>query len=238
MGFGLLFIGYLLMVPIVLGFYYTLPVSCVLFCLATWKLARVNRPFGKGFFVSLTLGAAGVAAIVMRLVPATQWLASYAEAACLLLALLWHCLILTGMVWVTEETGLSKLRIAAFRNRIYSAVYFALAAFLTAFDASRFSEEVSGFLRSVSVAFAAVGLVIFFLNGLLIWRAYAGICMPEDLNMPRKPSRFAFINAARARADAREEANLEEAKKKQKEYRERRLAELEAKKAAKKGRKK
>lgn len=238
MGFGLLLIGYLLMVPVALGFYYTLPVSCVLFCIAGWRLARVNRPFGKSFFAALILGAAGVAAIVLRLVPATKWLAPYAEATCLLLALLWHCFLLTGMVWVTEETGLKKLRIAAFRNRIYTPVYYALAAVLTVFDASDFPEEVSEFLRSISLAVTAVGLVIFFLNGFLIWRAYAGICMPEDIDMPRKPSRFAFVNDARARADAREEAAREASRKKQKEYRERRLAELEAKKAAKKGNKK
>ena len=49
MGFGWLLIGYLLLFPVTVGFFYTVPVAAVFLCLAGYRLARVNRPFGVSF---------------------------------------------------------------------------------------------------------------------------------------------------------------------------------------------
>ena len=237
MGFGLLFIGYLLLVPISLGFFYTVPVSAVFLAVAGWKLARVNRPFGKSFFCAILLGVAGGVATLFRL-PALKDRASYPEAIALAVILVWHILVLTGLEWVSTETGLTALRQRALRNKIYACLYYIPAILLTALDGVLLPDFAVEILRGASLAVIALGLVVFFLNGLLIWRAYANICMPEDLDMPRKPSRFSFVNEARARADEKEAAAREASRKKQEEYRRRRKKEWDEKQKAKGNRKK
>lgn len=235
MGFGWLFIGEVLLCPIAVGFYYTVPAAAVFLCLAGYRLARVNRPFGVGFYLALLAGVVSVSAIVLRLVPATAGIADYAEAATLLCLLARSLATLTGMAWVTKETGLAKLHAASYRNRIFSCIYYALAVFLTAADGLPVREEVGRFLTGANYAVIVVGLVVLILNAALAFRAYANICMPEDVEMPRRASRFRFVNEARAKADAREEAARELSRKKQAEYRERRRAEWAAKQEKKKG---
>ena len=220
MGFGWLLIGEMLLFPITVGFFYTVPVAAVFLCLAGYRLARVNRPFGVSFYLALLAGVLAVPAIVLRVVPATDGLAHYAEGATLLCIFAWHLAALTGMAWVTKETGL------------------ALAAFLPVADGLPVSEEAGRFLTGANYAVIALGLVVLALNAYLMFRAYANICMPEDVEMPRRASRFRFINEAREKADAREAAARELALKKQTEYRERRLAELAKKREKKKGGKK
>lgn len=238
MGFGWLLIGYLLLFPVTVGFFYTVPVAAVFLCLAGYRLARVNRPFGVSFYLAILAGVTAAAAIVLRLVKATAGVAHIAEAAALVALLAWHIAMLTGMSWVTKETGLTKLYAAAYRNRFFACIYFALAVFLTAADGLTVSEDVRRFLTGANYAVIAVGLLAFALNAYLLFRAYANICMPEDLDMPRKASRFRFVNEAREKADAREEAARELSRRKQTEYRERRQAEWAAKQEKKKGKKK
>lgn len=238
MGFGWLLIGEMLLFPITVGFFYTVPVAAVFLCLAGYRLARVNRPFGVSFYLALLAGVLAVPAIVLRVIPATDGLAHYAEGATLLCIFAWHLAALTGMAWVTKETGLVKLHAVAYRNRIFCCIYFALAAFLTVADGLPVSEEAGRFLTGANYAVIALGLVVLALNAYLTFRAYANICMPEDVEMPRRASRFRFINEAREKADAREAAARELALKKQTEYRERRLAELAKKQEKKKGGKK
>lgn len=238
MGFGWLLIGELLLFPITVGFCYTVPVAAVFLCLAGYRLARVNRPFGVSFYLSLLSGVLSVPAIVLRVVPTTGGIAHYAEAAVLLCICAWHLAALTGMAWVTKETGLAKLHAAAYRNRVFCCIYFALAVFLTSADGLPVSEEARRFLTGANYAVVAVGLAVIVLNACLMFRAYANICMPEDLEMPRRASRFRFVNEAREKADAREAAARELSLKKQAEYRERRRAEWAAKQEKKKGGKK
>lgn len=235
MGFGLLFIGYLLLLPITFGFFYTLPVAAVFLCLAGYRLARVNRPFGQSFFIALFVGCCGTAATILRLLSATAGIAPYAEAATLLVVFLWHLAALTGLAWVTRETGLMRLYATAVRDRIFTCIYFSIACILTAMDGVPMQGEAARFLVGANYVTVGLGLVVFLLNAILIFRAYAGICMPEDLDMPRKPSRFSFINEARAREDARETAARAESRRRQEAYRTRRLAEREEKRKGKKG---
>lgn len=235
MGFGLLFIGYLLLFPITFGFFYTLPAAAVFLCLAGYRLARVNRPFGQSFFIALFVGCCGTAATILRLLPAIADIAPYAEAATLLITFLWHLAALTGLAWVTRETGLTRLYAAAVRDRVFACIYFPIVCILTAMDGAPIQSEAARFLVGANYVAVGLGLVVFLLDAILIFRAYAGICMPEDLDMPRKPSRFSFINEARARSDARETAAREESRRRQEEYRARRLAEREEKQKGKKG---
>lgn len=235
MGFGLLFIGYLLLFPITFGFFYTLPAAAVFLCLAGYRLARVNRPFGQSFFIALFIGCCGMAATILRLLSATANIAPYAEATTLLVVFLWHFVTLTGLAWVTRETGLTRLYAAALRDRVFACIYFSIACLLTAMDGAPIQGEAARFFVGANYVAVGLGLVVFLLDASLIFRAYAGICMPEDLDMPRKPSRFTFVNEARARGDARETAAREESRRRQEDYRARRLSAQEEKRKEKKG---
>jgi hypothetical protein len=204
MGFGVLFLGYLLFFPAFLTFFYTVPLAALMTACACYRLARVNRPFGLAFYASCALIPVSGAAIVLRLVDMTEAYAHYAEAACLALLLVWNLLILTGIDWVARETGLTKMSVKALRNKIFTCIYYVPAVLLTLSDGLAASETVQVVLSSLSIAMLLVGFVVLCLNAILIYSAYMHICMPEDLHMPRKPSRFAFVNRYREKIDQRE----------------------------------
>lgn len=209
MGFGILLFGYLLAFPASLTFFYSVPIAAVLTAVACRRLARVNRPFGLGFSLSIAVGVASVAAIVLRLVPATERYAHIAEGTCLALLLVLTVLLLTGLEWVFAETGLKQYSAKAFRNKIFTCLYLIPTILLTLASGVETDARVTAVLTAATVAFMVVGLVVQCLNALLIFNAYRNICMPEDLNMPRKPSRFAFINRHREAQDKRREEELE-----------------------------
>ncbi len=215
MGFGILFLGYFLALPAISGFYYTMVPAAILFAIACRKLARVNSPFWCGFCFTPPLFLAATAASVLRTIPATVWLAPYFETLTLLLWFLWHIFVLKGIAWVAEETGLKKLRFKAVRNTVFTYLIFIPAILLTFMGVfARILPSVP-FITGMYIAIIVVGFILLLLNLLLIYSAYARICMPEDRDMPQKPSRFEFINRRRAEQDRREAENaaaLEEAK--------------------------
>ena len=212
MGFGLLFVGYLLLLPVTLSFFYTLPVAAVLLAWGCFRLRRVNLPFGWATYPAVGVGVLGlltsIAAHVTLLSPAYPYLA----AVTYLCLLLWHLLALTGLAWVAEETGLKKLRVAAVRNRMFSCIYLIPATLLAAVEQIPVSEAAVTWLVSFRDAFLLVGIAVGVLVLISLFSAYMRICMPEDLTMPRKPSRFAFVNRRREEQERREQEELEAAR--------------------------
>ncbi len=236
MGFGILFFGYFLALPTFANFFYTLIPASVLLAIACRKLARVNIPFLRAFYIACALVPLSLASSLLRPFLATEWIAPYFEAVTLIVWLVWHLFALTGIEWVAQETGLNKLRVKAFRNKIFAAIYLlpAVALTLTEVLQESFPVGIRSLNTGLCIAVYVVGLVVLILNLLLIYSAYARICMPEDAEMPQKPSRFAFVNERRAAAEKREAENaaaLEELKA-------RRRARIEEKKDAKKKKRK
>ena len=90
----------------------------------------------------------------------------------------------------------------AFRNMIFVAIYNAYQILMFTPVAN---DILMSFLPFIQFIYTA-------LNAFLIFKCYAMICPEGDEDMPRKPSRFAFINKIRAEKDAREQKALEEAK--------------------------
>ncbi len=226
MGFGLLFIGYFLALPTASAFFYTLIPACVFFAVACRKLSRVNVPFIRAFYVSCALIPAALTACILRLIPAVVWIVPYFEAALLVGWIIWHLFVLTGIEWVAQETGLSKLRFKAFRNKVFTCIYLIPAVGLTLLDVVSPILPKDGqtpyIIAGLNIAVMVFGLVVLLLNLLVIYTAYARICMPEDKDMPQKPSRFEFINRRRAEQDKREAENaalLEEMKERRRQRR-------------------
>ncbi len=217
MGFGILFFGYFLALPTFASFFITLVPASLLLAIGCRKLARVNIPFLRAFYVACSLLPLALVSSVLRLIDATEWLAPYFESVTLIVWLVWHLFALTGIEWVSHETGLSKLRAKAFRNKIFICIYLLPTIAMTFTEIIRNSIPEGGrpIYTGLYIALFIVGFVVMVLNLLLIYSAYARICMPEDLEMPQKPSRFAFVNRRREAADRREAENaaaLEEAK--------------------------
>ena len=67
------------------------------------------------------------------------------------------------------------------------------------------NDMLMSFLPILQLIYSAI-------NALLIFKCYAMICPEGDEEMPRKPSRFAFINKIRAEREAREQKAIEETK--------------------------
>ncbi len=207
MGFGILFFGYFLCLPAFANLFYTMPFGGILLAVACFKLARVNRPFGNAFYVSLALIPVSLTSCILRLIPATGSVAVIFEVITLLVWLVWHILVMTGLEWVSEETGLQKLRVKAFRNKLFTSVYLLFVILLTGLENVPLATSIGRFLSIFAVALIVVGLVIMILNLLGFYSAYVRICMPEDVDMPRKPSRFDFVNRRREEEDRREAEN-------------------------------
>lgn len=205
MGFGLLFVGYLFLLPAALSYFYTLPVSAIFLAWGCYRLRRVNLPFGWATYPAAFIGITGAFASLAAHLPALSGAQPYLEAACYLEMLIWHLAALTGLAWVAEETGLKKLRQQTVRNRIFACLYFFPAACLAAVQNIPVSEKALAWLISFRDAFLLVGVVVLVLILSSLFTAYMRICMPEDLTMPVKPSRFDFVNRRREEVRRREE---------------------------------
>ncbi len=209
MGFGILFFAYFLALPTFANIFLSLPVASGLMVWACVKLSRVNRPFIRAFYAACALIPLSTTASILRLVTATEFIAPYFETACLIIWMILHVFLLTGIEWVAAETNLTKLRGKAFRNKIFSLIYLLPAICLTAMDGVPIPAGGAAFLRGFGIAIVVVGLVVMVLNLFAIYSAYMHICMPEDVTMPQKPSRFAFVNRRREEEERRERENSE-----------------------------
>ena len=203
MGFGLLFIGACLLVPTCFGYFYTAPVAAILMAFALRRLAKVNTPFGYAVFVAWTLLGVSLAEIVLRTIGLENPAAVLDGVGYLVLLVLW-ILIFTGIEWVAAETREMKLRGKALRQKVFSAIYLILLAPLNFIVGVSLPEGAIRLLSGLSVALMWVGLVVIVMSLSTIYTAYMRICMPEDLDMAVKPSRFAFINRFREAKAERE----------------------------------
>ncbi len=209
MGFGLLFLGYLLLLPAPLIYvYYTVPFAALLLGWASFKLRRVNLPFGHAFYPACISGLLGIMAVLCDTVPALEGGARYVKAACMVTFAIWHLFMLQGLAWVAEETSLKELQIKATRNRVLSCIYFFPAALLLCLYELPKGDILQPLFLGTEVAFCLFGLCVMIMNLMSFYTAYMRICMPGDEDMHRRPSRFAFINRYRERVRMQEEEAL------------------------------
>ncbi len=204
MGFGLLFLGVVLLLPTCFGYFYTVPVSAVVLVLALRKLAKVNTPFGYAMWLAILFGAGSVVEVVCRLL---HWdvVTSVLDGVLYGCLLVFWVLVFTGLEWVSTETGLSALRTKAYRQKVFCVIYLLPLLPLNFLVGSQLPEAMIRLMSSLSLALMVVGMVVMVLNMTTIYEAYMRICMPEDLEMEEKPSRFAFINKMREARKARDE---------------------------------
>ena len=193
MGFGILFLGYLItyigsMTP-VYAFTQLFGVLVMLYALS--KLARHNK-----FFAS-TLGVAGLyfAQSVYTLVGYfSAWeqgstlyqIEKYSSA---IVVFVFHLCLLLAIREIAIFTSLPKLQSRAIRNMIATAIYCILTVLL---HLGVFPEGPT--LQYASLASLLLGFLWLILNAALIFSCYMWICLEGEENMDKSPLNIPFLN--------------------------------------------
>ena len=113
-------------------------------------------------------------------------------------------LMLYAIHSIAIETGVSRIAVNSVRNGIFVALYFVIN--VIAYLPFGFSEAYAGLFGAPALLLYFVWIV---LNLVLIYSCYARICDENDVEMERKPSRFAFVNKMREELDAKEQKAIE-----------------------------
>ena len=216
MGFGWLFFGYFTATLMTLNsagaFIRVIGYAIIVF--SALKLRRYHKSF------NIFLASSAVMVAVSTLIAATAlsdglynalvidspWFSAsftqtvgYTESAC---SLLFNGAMLYSLWSIGRETGVESVMGDSIRNGVFIAIYniFTVVCALP-------SEAVRGFVQETGLLMWTflLYLLCIILNHILIFRCYAKICDEDDVEMERKPSRFAFVNKYRAALDEKQE---------------------------------
>ena len=146
-----------------------------------------------------------------------------------ILGLLFNVSLLYGIIDVSNRVDYPETKVKAMRNLIFVGV-FNLFQLLMLFPIPFILNDKAFFNTLLLI----LQLIYSVLNATLLFKCYAMICPAGQEDMPRKPSRFAFVNKMRAIRDAKEEKAIEDMK----NYYEEKLKSKNAKKKSKKKKKK
>lgn len=226
MGFGILFIGYLLTYLLSLaGQYGCYPaiVGCFVMFYALTKLVEYEPKFRYAFFavIPITLCvaytvSAEIATMLGASLPGflgakeTAIALGYANAVS---DLVFHVFLLSAIAKIAEDTGVLKVKKAAYRNLEIYCVFF---VFQIASDVIKSESAAAMYVFAAAMLLWLVWLV---LDSVVIFSCYMNICDDTDSDMEMKPSPFKFVNRIRAEFDAREER----AQRANREYRENKM---------------
>ena len=222
MGFGILFIGYFL----VLNFPYcefTDAVAAALIMYALYKLAYINRSFRLSYYASAVFVLLGVFELS---VAAIDMFSPIADGSMLILlpAIIRHLvlaflsfLMLMGMREVAKEVGLTSLSVGCKISAYATVAVYGLNILL---ESVSLAALVDARILAVSYVFSVtMTLVITAVNLVRIYSCYIRICMPGDEDVSEKKSRLGFVNSLRRHEEEKQreyaEYKLEQFKKKQ-----------------------
>jgi hypothetical protein len=208
MGFGTIFIGYVLLFNLIPG--YTDVFACLLMALGLTKTIPFEERFRRPLYlVLLTILPAGASFLLEMLGLVGISLGGfYLESLYPLLRAILFLFITLDLLLavdrIAEVTDIPALRVASFRNRIFTGLYYGLCIFSNLGFAS---DSILAKIALYAVfATILVGLFTHFLNAKLLFSCYMWICPEGEEGMEREQSRFAFVNRIREKTDEREEA--------------------------------
>ncbi len=223
MGFGILFIGYFLLLNIAY-YFYTDAIAAVITMLALNKLSTVNRPFKQAMWVALGFSVFACCEFGFEilcefsLIPYETAIHSAIAVLRYGILLALNVLMLSGMQEVSNEVGLAKISDKCRRLIYASAFIYTLDIIL---EISALSSVIDvHILVTLSVAALLTTLVVTAMVLLEIYHCYMRICMPGQDERQSK-SRFELVNKFRAHEEARskEYADYKREKQKQKDKR-------------------
>ena len=202
MGFGTLLIGHFLLLNVTY-YAFTDLIAALIMALALTKLSGVNSYFRYGSYAALGFAALGLSEFVLEAIrlfaPNSALTLPYLPILRSGVVLALTLLILLGIRDVAKEVDLPKLAARADRMIPTASVIYILTALLDTPSLFSGIEPIYLAAASLITLFATLFLIIY--NLITVFCAYSGICMPEDLELKDKPSRFGFVNKFREYED-------------------------------------
>ena len=243
MGFGYLFLGYLISLNFFVYPYLTLLPATLLMLTGMLRLSLYNRPLREATWALYPTAVAAVLAFVLEGgrflgvmgLSLYESLSAYLSPLFLIMLAIFTDRLLVGLSMLGKETELPKVQFAATRNRLFS-----LVAYLSYLICS-LPVKTDWYASIVAHAWAPVlllRLIVTFMNAFLIYSCYMQICLPEDVDMPRHKTGIGFLDAWNEKMDAREEAAQAEKKQALADLYHEREKKYKEKQNQKKGRKK
>ena len=117
--------------------------------------------------------------------------------------------LLYGVADLSKRVDYPDTRQKAITNIIYVSIFNAYQIFTLTPIVTSMSEEN----KKTALTILMIAQVIYTaINAFLFFKCYAMICPAGQEDMPRKPSRFAFVNKFREIRDAKEEKAIEDMK--------------------------
>ncbi|MCQ2413948.1 MAG: hypothetical protein MJ082_04025 [Clostridia bacterium] len=207
MGFGVLTVACILLLNIS-WFSYTDALCAILLLWGLNKLRVFNRPMRGAFGFALGFLAIGVLELVSEgaaLFGAENLFGDGAVAVNIARHLALQGTIIFSLLGVRSlalEVGIRRLASRCERTLVFPVLLALLCSVLELpVVAERTDVKTTAVIAGVTVLLFVAAQI---LHALTFFRANMSICMPEDVDMPEKPSRFKFVNDFRARADAKE----------------------------------
>lgn len=202
MGFGILFFGYFITYIMALntfGAFFRFAGYLVM-AYGVKKLSEYQSSFMWSGYASILLAIMSAVRIVAdftQLIP-TDLLDTlvYAEAA---LVLVYHILLLLAIRAIAKDTESEKIQGNSVRNLFFISLYYLLYVVGMLPTPFKASYEANMGLPLLLLNFAWI-----ILDLVLIVSCYSRICDENDVDMERKPSKFAFVNKMRAELDAKQ----------------------------------
>ena len=180
MGLGLLLLGYLLCINL-LNVYFMVP-STVLMYLGLKKMAYIHPAFETARYVLFPLFVLGLLGTSLPIAGLLGWDIPSADLVGTIIYNLVNLLMPFYLYWLfcgirhlTDEVGLPKLTVRAWRNQWFSLFYYVPALLL----GLPFWED-SVFIRLSTLFALAVGFVIFYMNAHLLHDCFRSIEIPEN----------------------------------------------------------
>lgn len=191
MGFGLLLIGYVFYLNTVIPVY-TIPVSALVMAFGLRKLKVWNSGLRGAWRTDLAtlvygLAAAGLAGALAAGANISDTLSSIVSAGLCLLVLLFHFYLGSGLIQLTQEVGLFRLRGRALFFRTSACIYWLLYAFFNL----DLGEKLDPVVARLFIPMVIVGLVVAVIGISVFFSCYTDIGMPDEQDAPEKPGFFA-----------------------------------------------
>ena len=217
MGFGLLFIGYFItaLMSILIGPSFVCVVGYSIIFIAATKLNNYNSQFRLLQIAAALMGALSILLSVSTVTnylyneliisnsifgTTYQTIIKHVETA---MSFMFGAVMLYSIRSIALETEDSKIAVNAIRNFVFMCLYAVLyVVACLPFD----------YTKNFVAPTILLQIAYIILNLILIFTCYMRICDEGDVDMNRKPSRFAFINKMRSELDKKEEKAIESQK--------------------------
>ncbi len=237
MGFGLLLIGYVFSFVATAGMgeymFAGMLIGGFLMYLGLCELRKYSPVFIYSLIVSILII---ICSVFKTVIWVDSWLSleigiftstfvSIVDWVKFILYLIFDFTMLYGIADLSHRVDYPDTRQKAIRNMIFVGIYNAYQ--IVMFFPIGFIESDKSFFLTLLLIIQVIYTVV---NAFLIFKCYAMICPAGQEDMPRKPSRFAFVNRFREIRDAKEEKAIDDMK----NYYEEKLRSKNAKKHKKK----